>query len=142
MKCEYYRINLLKKMGSNAYRTSHHAPTPELLDARDSLGMLVLDEQRLLNSSNEYMDQFERLIKRDRNHPSIFLWSIGNEEGWIQTTSIGKRIAQSLIAKLLALDPTRTSTYAADLPNYFKGVNEVIPIRGFNYRHDAVADYL
>ena len=138
---QYYRVDLLKKMGSNAYRTSHNAPTPELLDACDSLGMLVLDEQRLLNSSNEYIDQLERLIKRDRNHPSVFLWSIGNEEGWIQTTSIGKRIAQSLLAKQIELDPTRTSTYAADLPNYFKGVNEVIPIRGFNYRHNAVADY-
>jgi beta-galactosidase len=138
---QYYRIDLLKKMGSNAYRTSHNAPTPELLEACDSLGMLVLDEQRLLNSSPEYIDQFERLIKRDRNHPSVFLWSIGNEEGWVQTTSIGKRIAQTLLAKQIALDPTRTSTYAADLPNFFKGVNEVIPIRGFNYRHEAVADY-
>ncbi len=138
---QFYRIDLLKKMGSNAYRTSHNAPTPELLDACDSLGMLVLDEQRLLNSSNEFIDQFERLIKRDCNHPSIFLWSIGNEEGWIQSTTIGKRIAQTLLAKQIELDPTRTSTYAADLPNYFKGVNEVIPIRGFNYRHDAVADY-
>ncbi|MEI6088016.1 MAG: beta-galactosidase GalA [Bacteroidota bacterium] len=138
---QYYRIDLLKKMGSNAYRTSHNAPTPELLDACDSLGMLVLDEQRLLNSSNEYIVQLERLIKRDRNHPSVFLWSIGNEEGWIQTTAIGKRIAQTLLAKQIELDPTRTSTYAADLPNYFKGVNEVIPIRGFNYRHDAVAAY-
>lgn len=138
---QYYRIDLLKKMGSNAYRTSHNAPTPELLEACDSLGMLVLDEQRLLNSSNEYQDQFERLIKRDRNHPSVFLWSIGNEEGWIQTTSIGKRITQTLLAKQMALDPSRTSTYAADLPNFFKGVNEIIPIRGFNYRHEAVADY-
>ncbi|MEI8073790.1 MAG: beta-galactosidase GalA [Bacteroidota bacterium] len=138
---QYYRIDLLKKMGSNAYRTSHNAPTPELLDACDSLGMLVLDEQRLLNSSNEYIDQFERLIKRDRNHPSVFIWSIGNEEGWIQTTSIGKRIAQTMLTKQLELDPSRTSTYAADLPNYFKGVNEVIPVRGFNYRHTAVADY-
>ena len=138
---QYYRIDLLKKMGSNAYRTSHHAPTPELLEACDSIGMLVLDEQRLLNSSNEYMDQFERLIKRDRNHPSIFIWSIGNEEGCIQTTSIGKRIAQTLLAKQMELDPTRTSTYAADLPNFFKGVNEMIPVRGFNYRHMNVADY-
>lgn len=138
---QYYRIDLLKKMGSNAYRTSHNAPTPELLEACDSLGMLVLDEQRLLNSSPEYMDQFERLIKRDRNHPCVFIWSIGNEEGWIQTRSIGKRIAQTLLAKQQELDPTRTSTYAADLPNYFKGVNEVIPIRGFNYRHTFVADY-
>ncbi len=138
---QYYRVALLKKMGVNAYRTSHHAPTPELLAACDSLGMLVMDEQRLLNSSPEYMSQFERLIKRDRNHPSVFLWSIGNEEGWIQTNSTGKRIAQSLLAKQRALDPTRTSTYAADVPNVFEGVNEVIPVRGFNYRQFAVANY-
>ncbi|MGV3527767.1 MAG: beta-galactosidase GalA [Flavisolibacter sp.] len=138
---QYYRIRLLKEMGSNAYRTSHNAPTPELLDACDSLGMLVMDEQRLLNSGAEYIGQFERLIRRDRNHPSVFMWSIGNEEGWIHTSTIGRRIAQSLLAKQIELDSTRTSTYAADLPNVFFGVNEVIPVRGFNYRHFAVADY-
>jgi beta-galactosidase len=138
---QYYRIRLLKEMGSNAYRASHNAPTKELLEACDSLGMLVVDEQRLLNSSPEYIDQFERLIRRDRNHPSVFLWSIGNEEGWIQKTEIGKRIAQTLLAKQKELDPTRTSTYAADMGNEFNGVNEVIPIRGFNYRQFAVADY-
>jgi beta-galactosidase len=138
---QYYRIRLLKDLGSNAYRASHNAPTPELLDACDSLGMLVMDEQRLLNSSPEYLDQFDRIIRRDRNHPSVFMWSIGNEEGWIQTTTTGKRIAQTLLARQKALDPTRTSTYAADLPNVFRGVNEVIPVRGFNYRDSAVADY-
>ncbi|MBV9960939.1 MAG: glycosyl hydrolase 53 family protein [Parafilimonas sp.] len=138
---QYYRIRLLKQMGVNAYRTSHNPPTPELLDACDSLGMLVLDENRLLNSSDEYISQFERLIKRDRTHPSVFMWSIGNEEFGIQTTSYGKRIAQTLLAKQKELDPTRTSTYAADVPNIFKGVNEVIPIRGFNYREPFVADY-
>lgn len=138
---QYYRINLLKEMGSNSYRASHHAPTPELLAACDSLGMLVLNEQRLLNSSPEYLEQFTRLIRRDRNHPSIFLWSIGNEEGYIQTNSVGKRLTQNLLAKQKELDPTRTSTYAADLANVYKGVNEVIPIRGFNYREFAVSDY-
>ncbi len=138
---QYYRISLLKNLGSNAYRTSHNAPTPELLDACDSLGMLVMDEQRLLNSGAEYMNQFERIVKRDRSHPSVFMWSIGNEEGWIHTTSHGKRIAQTFINKLKQLDPTRTSTYAADLPNVFRGVNEVIPVRSFNYRQYAVADY-
>ncbi|MDZ4714119.1 MAG: beta-galactosidase GalA [Cytophagales bacterium] len=138
---QYYRIGLLKEMGVNAYRSSHNAPTPELLDACDSLGMLVIDEQRLLNSSPEYMDQFERLIKRDRNHASVILWSIGNEEGWIQTNSVGKRIAQTFITRQRVLDPTRTSTYAADVPNVFRGINEVIPVRGFNYRQFAVADY-
>jgi beta-galactosidase len=138
---QYYRIRLLKDMGCNAYRASHNAPTPELLDACDSLGMLVMDEHRLLNSSPEYMDQLERLIKRDRNHPSIFMWSIGNEEGYLQTNTTGKRIAQTLLAKQKELDPTRTSTYAADLPNVYRGINEVIPVRGFNYRDSFVAAY-
>lgn len=105
---QYYRIALLKEMGSNSYRTSHNAPTPELLDACDSLGMLVMDEQRLLNSSPEYMSQFERLIRRDRNHPSVFMWSIGNEEGWLQANNTGKRIAQTMLKKQKELDPTRT----------------------------------
>jgi beta-galactosidase len=138
---QYYRIKLLKEMGSNAYRASHHAPTPELLEACDSLGMLVIDEQRLLNSSPEYIDQFKRLLKRDRNHPSVFLWSIGNEEQNIQGNEYGKKIAQTLLAIQKDIDPSRTSTYAADMGNDFKGVNEVIPIRGFNYREYAVADY-
>ncbi len=138
---QYYRIGLLKQFGSNAYRTSHNAPTPELLDACDSLGMLVMDEQRLLNSSGEYMDQFQRLVKRDRSRTSVFMWSIGNEEGWIHTNAYGKRIAETFISKLKQLDPTRTCTYAADLANVYKGVNEVIPVRSFNYRQFAVADY-
>ena len=138
---QYYRIRLLKEMGCNAIRTSHNAPTPELLDACDSLGMLVLDETRLLNSGTEYLSQLERLIKRDRNHPAIFIWSIGNEEGYIQTNSTGRRIAQTMLAKQKQLDPTRTSTYAADVANIFSGVNEVIPVRGFNYRVAGVVPY-
>lgn len=138
---QYYRIHLLKQWGSNAYRTSHNAPTPELLDACDSIGMLVMDEQRLLNSSPEYLHQFERLLKRDRSRACVFMWSIGNEEGWIQGNETGHNIAQTLLAKQRELDPTRVSTYAADMANVYRGVNEVIPVRGFNYRQFGVADY-
>jgi len=138
---QYYRIELLKQLGVNAYRTSHNAPTPELLEACDSLGMLVLDETRLLNSGPEYMGQFDRLIRRDRNHPSVFMWSIGNEEGYIQQNSVGKRLALSSIAEQKELDPTRTCTYAADLANVFTGINEVIPVRGFNYRVAGIKPY-
>ncbi|HMO33862.1 MAG TPA: beta-galactosidase GalA [Lacibacter sp.] len=137
----YYRVRLTKELGANAWRSSHNAAAPELLDACDSLGLLVMDEQRLLNSSPEYLGQWEWLIKRGRNRACIFMWSIGNEEGWLQTTSVGKRIAQTLLQRQQALDPTRTSTYAADLPNVFHGINEVIPVRAFNYREYAVADY-
>ena len=138
---QYYRISSLKEMGVNAYRTSHNPPTPELLDACDSLGMLVLDENRMLNSSPEYTGQLKKLILRDRNHPSVFMWSIGNEEWMVQGGSFGKRIAQTLIQIQTDLDPTRLSTYAADNGNYYNGVNEVIPVRGFNYRHLQMEDY-
>ncbi|SEV92400.1 beta-galactosidase [Chitinophaga sp. YR573] len=138
---QYYRIGLLKEMGANAYRTSHNPPTPELLDACDSLGMLVLDEPRLLNSGTEYENQFRQLILRDRNHPSVFMWSIGNEEFATQRTDIGKRIAQNQILLQQELDPSRTSTYAANMGNDFNGVNEVIPVRGFNYNLHGVDGY-
>lgn len=138
---QYYRIRLLKNMGVNAYRASHNPPTPELLDACDELGMLVLDETRLLNSGREYLNQFEQLLRRDRSRTSVFLWSIGNEEGWIHTNETGKKIAQTFIRKQQELDPYRTCTYAADLPNVYQGINEVIPVRGFNYREFAVEDY-
>ncbi|MBN8679858.1 MAG: glycosyl hydrolase 53 family protein [Chitinophagales bacterium] len=138
---QYYRIKLLKNLGVNAYRTSHHPPTPELLDACDSLGMLVMDETRLLNSGPEYMDQFERLLRRDRSRTCVFMWSIGNEEGWIHTTPTGKRIAETMLKKQCQLDPTRISTYAADVANVYQGVNEAVPVRSFNYRQYAVADY-
>jgi beta-galactosidase len=137
----YHRIKLLKEMGANSFRTSHNPPAPELLDACDSLGMLVLDENRLLNSSPEYLDQYRRLIFRDRSRASVFLWSIGNEEGHIQTNPLGRRIAQTLIARQREWDPTRLCTYGADLANEYKGVNEVVPVRGFNYRIFAVDPY-
>ncbi|HEY4290362.1 MAG TPA: beta-galactosidase GalA [Puia sp.] len=138
---QYYRIHLLKEMGVNAYRTSHNPPTPELLDACDSLGMLVLDETRLLNSGAEYGTDFEQLILRDRNHPSVFMWSIGNEEWIIQTSTTGKLIAQHQVQRQQELDPTRTCTYAANVGNVFHGVNEVIPVRGFNYNLKGLDPY-
>ncbi len=138
---QYYRIKLLKEMGVNAYRTSHNPPTPELLQACDELGMLVLDENRMIGTSAEYMSQFERLLLRDRNHPSVFMWSIGNEEGWIHGTDVGKRLAQTLIERQRELDPTRLSTYAADNGANRAGINEVIPVRGFNYRIPKIDEY-
>jgi beta-galactosidase len=138
---QYYRIGLLKEMGVNAYRTTHNAPTPELLDACDSLGMLVMDETRLLNSGAEYEGQLRDLILRDRNHPSIFIWSIGNEEHATQRTDIGKRITQNQVLLQEQLDPTRTATYACNMGNVFHGVNQAIPVRGFNYNLNGIDPY-
>lgn len=77
---QYFRIRKLKEMGSNGLRTSHNPPTPELLDACDDLGMVVFDETRMMSSNSEGLAQFENLVRRDRNHPSVFMWSMGNEE--------------------------------------------------------------
>jgi beta-galactosidase len=138
---QYYRARLLKQMGVNASRTSHNPPTPEWLDACDSLGILVADENRLLNSGAEYLGQFRRLILRDRSRASVFLWSLGNEEQMVQTHTVGRRIAETLIQRQKEWDPTRISTYGADLANVYQGINEVIPVRGFNYRINGVEPY-
>jgi beta-galactosidase len=138
---QFYRARLLKQMGANACRSSHNPPTPEWLDACDSLGLLVLDENRLLNSSPEYLDQFHRLVLRDRSRASVFLWSLGNEEGYVQTRPVGRIIAATLIQHLKEWDPTRTCTYAADLANVYQGINQIIPVRGFNYRVAGVEPY-
>ena len=77
---QYYRIRKLKEMGCNSIRTSHNPPTPELLDACDKLGILVFDETRMMSSNPEGISQFRDLVRRDRNRPSVFMWSMGNEE--------------------------------------------------------------
>ena len=138
---QYYRARLLKQMGVNSARTSHNPPTPEWLDACDSLGLLVVDENRLLNSGPEYLGQFHRLILRDRSRASVFLWSLGNEEQVVQTHAVGRRIAATMIRHQKEWDPTRTCTYGADLDNVYSGINEVIPVRGFNYRILGVQPY-
>src|SRR5438445_3836699 len=90
-----FRVAKLKEMGCNAIRTSHNAPTPELLEACDRLGMLVMDENRLLGSSAQNLQLLRSQVRRDRNHASVFIWSIGNEEGYA-TTPIGGRISETM----------------------------------------------
>jgi beta-galactosidase len=82
---QYFRVRKLQEMGCNALRTSHNPPTPELLNAADELGMLVFDETRMMASNPEGLSQLENLVRRDRNHPSVFMWSLGNEEGMAGT---------------------------------------------------------
>lgn len=138
---QYFRIRKLKDMGSNAYRTSHYPPTPELLDICDKLGMLVMDENRYFGTTPEIISQFKRQILRDRNHPCVILWSIGNEEMKIQNKNTGIEIAQSLLRIQKKFDPSRTSTYAANNDGMFDGINSSIPIRGFNYYFQSADKY-
>ena len=138
-RLQSFRIAKLKEMGVNAYRTSHNPPAPEILDACDELGMLVMDEQRLFNSNDMALDQLRRMVKRDRNHPSVILWSIGNEEGE-QGTPLGRRIAESMTREVKALDVTRPVTYASNSGAY-EGINQVMDVRGFNYHMDVIDKY-
>jgi beta-galactosidase len=131
-RLQYFRVAKLKEMGCNAYRTSHNPPTPELLEACDRLGMLVMDENRLLGSDEENLRRWEGQIRRDRNHPSVAIWSLANEEG-VQTTPAGGRVAETMQRLVKQLDPTRPVTYAANVGNIFGGINSVIEVRGWNY---------
>ena len=132
-RLQYFRIARLKEMGCNGYRTSHNPPTPELLEACDRLGMLVMDENRLLGSDAANIGRLENLIRRDRNHPSVVIWSIANEEFGTQGTPAGKRVAATMQDVIRKLDTTRPLTYAAPVGNEFAGINEVIEVRGWNY---------
>lgn len=131
-----YRIERLREMGSNAYRTSHNPPTPELLDACDRLGMLVLDETRMFSSEPEGLSQLERMIRRDRNHPCIFAWSIANEEWNDQGNDRGRRVAESMKRLVRDLDPTRPVTAAMD-GGWGSGISHVVDVQGCNYERPA-----
>ncbi len=135
-----WRIERLKEMGCNAYRTSHNPPAPELLDACDRLGMLVMDETRRFGSTGIALEELRTMVRRDRNHPSVILWSIGNEEWKVQDTETGSRIARSMLAAVRALDTTRLVTYAANNGNTYDGVNSVLALRGFNYMNVSDID--
>jgi beta-galactosidase len=106
-----FRIRKLKEMGSNAYRTAHNPPSKELLDACDRLGMLVMDETRHFNASPEYLKQLVWLVRRDRNHPSVILWSLFNEEG-LEVNEEGMEITRVMNAVVKQLDTTRPTTGA------------------------------
>lgn len=107
-----WRVERVKAMGANAIRTAHNPAGPDLLDACDRLGVLVLDEQRQMGGSAEHLGQLEDLIKRDRNHPCIFAWSLGNEEMVAQHTDLGVRQFRKMQDLAHYLDPTRPVTYA------------------------------
>lgn len=127
-----FRIRTLKGMGCNAYRCSHHPPTPELLDACDKLGMLVIDENRLMGVASTELNDLKRMILRDRNHPSIISWSIGNEEWGIEGNITGARIAATMQAFAKSIDSSRYIT-AAISGGIGNGISTVIDVLGYNY---------
>lgn len=126
-----FRLERLKEFGCNAYRCSHNPPAPELLDACDRMGMLVIDENRRLKDDPDTLAQLATMVKRDRNHPSVIAWSICNEEGR-QGTPEGRKIAAKMRKVILSLDDTRPVTAAMN-GGWGKGISSVLDLQGFNY---------
>lgn len=134
-----FRLRKLKEMGVNAYRCSHNPPSKEFLNACDSIGILVMDENRNFNSSPEYVNQLEWMVRRDRNHPSIILWSVFNEEP-MQGTPSGYEMVRRMANKVKVLDTSRPVTAAMnggfDSPI---NVSDAVDVVGINY-HTGIYD--
>ena len=147
-----YRIGKIKEMGANAYRCSHYPAAKALLDECDAQGILVMDENRLLSSAKEDLEQLEYMVRTARNHPSVILYSIGNEEAQSQTTPQGGRIAGTMVRTIKKLDPTRFVTEAMlmwnlrdktimDSPECLSGISEKVDVAGFNYHPERWAEF-
>lgn len=149
------QLEILKAMGCNAIRTAHNPPAPELLDLCDRMGFIVVDEAfdmwRKKKKNEDYhkdWDEWHRadlrdLVKRDRNHPSVFVWSIGNEIRE-QFDSTGISMTRELAGLVKDLDPTRPVTCALteNIPEknfiYRSGALDLLC---FNYKHEAYPDF-
>lgn len=136
-----WRIKQLKYMGNNAYRMAHYPPSPALLEACDRLGMLVVNENRLMGTTDEILDHLRRLMVRDRNHPSVILWSIGNEEWAIEGNERGAWITKHMQAFAKKYDTTRPINVAVS-GTWGGGSSSVVEVMGFNYlRHGSTDEH-
>lgn len=140
-----YKVKKIKSMGANAIRMSHNPCSEEFLNACDRNGILVMSENRLLSSGDEDMSQLTRLILRDRNHPSVFMLSIANEESKTQFTTTGAKNAKTLynytkslwdinITEALLFWDIKNSCVFTDM-TLPKAINKYVDVTGQNYNH-------
>ncbi len=147
------QIRILKEMGCNAIRTSHNPPAPELLDLCDRMGMLVMDESfdcwKRGKTRNDYHLLFNDWhekdwraeLRRDRNHPCIVLWSIGNEIPE-QGSQAGLVIAGELTGIAHEEDPTRPTTAACNNTRAgYNGFQDRVDVFGYNYKPGEYAKF-
>jgi beta-galactosidase len=137
---QYYRVRKLQEMGCNSLRTSHNPPTAELLDACDELGMLVFDETRMMSSNPEGIAQFANLVRRDRNRPSVFMWSMGNEEGQANTEK-GLYILSAMKALANELDGSRPVSIAPTGAIGTAGGLAECDVAGYNYMDPEAEEF-
>ncbi len=129
-----FRLERLKEMGVNAYRLSHNPASKEFMAMCDSMGIMVIDENRLFNPSPEYVRQLEWLVRRDRNCPSVILWSVFNEEP-MQGTENGYEMVRRMASVVKELDTSRPVTAAMN-GGFFSpyNVSQAVDVGGFNYQ--------
>ncbi len=127
-----YRLQLMKQMGANGYRCAHYPHSAHTMDMLDELGFLVMAETRWFTSTPEGMAQLDMLVRRDRNHPGVILWSAGNEEP-LHLTQRGYRIARSMLSRIRELDPTRPVTTAVSHNPVECPVLDMVDVIGVNY---------
>ena len=148
------RLAALKQLGVNAIRTAHNPPAPEFLDLCDRMGFLVMDELfdcwTVGKNKYDYHLDFNEwsqtdvrdTVRRDRNHPSIILYSAGNEIHDTPNAALSKKILAGLVAVFHAEDPTRTVTQALLRPNrshdYDDGLADLLDVIGTNYRYEEL----
>lgn len=136
-----YRIEKLKAMGCNAYRCAHNAASEDFLDLCDELGMLVMAENRHFNPSEDSLSELDSLVLRARNHPSVFLYSLFNEEPW-QAEERGFRIARRMLRRIRSLDATRAVTAAMNGGALTeRNASDVLDVAGMNYFIDDYMRY-
>lgn len=136
-RLDAWRIKQMQSMGCNAWRSAHNPPSQALLDLCDSMGMMMIVELRRNTTDDEALGELDRVVRRDRNHPCIILWSTGNEEPQ-QGMDRGKRITADLKRRINALDPTReiNQAFYFEQKGYGTGAWDVVDVAGLNYRTD------
>lgn len=129
-----YKARQIKQMGANGYRCAHYPHAEAAMDACDREGLLVMAETRWFDSSVPGKHDLEMLIRRDRNHPSIFTWSLGNEEPH-HLTDVGRRINKNLYHFAKTLDKYRPISAAVSNDPLRATVYDEADIVGVNYNH-------
>ena len=140
----YENTRVLKGSGANFLRGAHNARTPAELDATDRLGICVVDETRYFDNSEFGLSSLRDMILRDRNHPSVIIWSLGNEEEGKQGTPAGVAIAKDLIKVVREIDPYRATSIAQNRDfNKPCGFSDLFDVLGQNWRgqDDAFEDH-
>lgn len=135
-----YKIKKIRDVGFNAFRSSHNPATLELLDACDRMGVLVINENRIIETTKHRMEDLEELIKSSRNHPSVFAWSMSNEEIFAGSYQ-ALRILDKMIPFARHLDDSRLFLSAeAFLSGEMAGKYgmEIYDVFGMNYAESAL----